>query len=193
MDAPGTPLKTPARSAMAASNGVAKLRAIDRVTRAYHGVGRQRIEVPEWADDESQPLELFIEPLSQADFEAIYAANPTMTGFEETVRLIIRKTRDDQGNPLFDARDLHALMHECHSAILTRIRTAIMAASTPKTVDEAKQILGEDTALAFRMMIADRLNKSLGEVTEWPMAHLLLWSAYCSLNPVKAGEAPSQL
>ena len=168
------------------TNGTPPPRAIDRARKAYHGVGRQRLEVQEWPDDEGRPLEVFFEPLSQADLEHLTAQNPKSV-YEEHVYLVINKLRDDQGQPLFDYRDKIALMHEVEAGIILRLKNAIWNSSSISTVDEAKQVLGQDSALEFRMMLADRLNVSLETVNSWPLTHLVLWAAYCTMNPAKAG------
>ncbi len=180
MESPQSTPPTPA------SNGTLPPRAIDRARKAYHGIGRQRLEIPEWPDDEGRPLEVFFEPLSQADLEHLTVQNPK-TVYEEHVYLLIKKLRDDQGQPLFDYRDKMALMGEVEAGIILRLKNAIWNSSSIQTVDEAKQILGEDQALEFRLMLADRLNRSLDEVNAWPLTHLVLWAAYCTLHPAKAG------
>jgi hypothetical protein len=174
-----------APAAPPATNGH-RPRAIDRARKAFHGVGRQRHEVPEWPDEAGQPLEVFFTPLSQADLEALSVQSPK-TVYEEHVYLLITKLRDDQGQPLFDYRDKQALMTEVESSVILRLKNAIWATSSIQTVDEAKAILGQDTALEFRMLLADRLNKSIEEVNSWPLTHLVLWAAYCSLHPHKPG------
>ena len=179
-DTMGVPLPAPS-----ATNGV-RPRAIDRARKAYHGVGRQRLEVPEWPDDQGHPLEVFFEPLSQADLEHLTAQNPTSV-YQEHVYLLINKLRDDQGQPLFDYRDKIALMHEVEAGIILRLKNAIWSTSSIQTVDEAKNILGTDQALEFRMMLADRLNVSLDTVNGWPLNHLVLWAAWITLHPTKAG------
>lgn len=170
-------------------NGALRPRAIDRARKAFHGIGRTRMEIAEWPDDEGRPLEVFFDPLTQADLEALSLDSPK-TAYDEHVVLLIRKLRDEHGQPLFDYRDKHSLMHEVEASIVQRIKNAIWSTSSISTIDEATQILGQDRALAFRLMIADRLSQSLETVNGWPLAHLVLWAAYCGQHPMKAGEAP---
>jgi hypothetical protein len=163
-----------------------KPRAIDRARKAFHGVGRQRVLIPEWASEEGEPLAVYFTPLSQADLEALTVQAPK-SPYEEHCYLLIAKLRDEQGQPLFDFRDKHSLMTEVESSIILRLKNLIWSTSSIATVDEAKQVLGDDKSLEFRLMLADRLNKSIDEVNQWPLTHLVLWSAYCSMNPQKPG------
>jgi hypothetical protein len=169
----------------AASNGL-RPRAIDRARRAFHGVGRKRVEIAEWPDEDGRPFEAFFEPLTQADLEYL-TLQQCKSPYEEHCYLLMRKLRDDQNLPVFDARDKITLMNEVEASVILRLKTEIWATSSIATVDEAKTVLGADGALEFRMMLADRLNKSIDEVNQWPLTHLVLWAAYCSIHPQKPG------
>lgn len=166
------------------------LRAIDRARKAYHTIGRQRLEVvKEWTDDDGQPLETFASPITQADLEAIAAREPK-TGYEEAVMLLVMKLRDDAGQPLFGWQDKHSLMTEVEAAIIIRLKNAIWNLSSIASVDQAKQILGEDRALAFRVRLSRLMGKSLEEVNGWTNDMLTL---YCADMTMEAEEKRREL
>lgn len=152
-------------------------RAIDRARKAFHLVGRRLLEaVPEWVDEEGRPLEVYATPITQADLEAITARVPK-GGYEETVALLIMKLRDETNQPLFTWQDKHTLMTEVESAVLIRLKNAVWNLSSIQTVDQARQILGDDKALAFRVRLARVMGKSLDEVNSWAPDTLTLFCA----------------
>lgn len=161
-------------------NGARPIRAIDRARSAWTAT-RDMVEVPEWADDSGTPLEVFFTRLTAADHEAVRAREPK-TDADTNVLLLIHKARDEQGKNLFEFGDRHMLLAEVEYAIILRVIGAMLRGRQIASVDEAKTILGDDKALAFRMALAEHLHKSLDEVEAMPVNELTLWAGFFAIK-----------
>ena len=162
---------------MSEMNGatVSTSRIIDRARQKFNSL-RERYVCKEWGEDDEHPLEVFFAPMTVNDLEAIDARSPK-THHDRNVFTLILKARDEQNQPLFQWGDAISLKTEVEYGIILDIVTAINNLRTITTVDQAKAILGEDGALAFRVRLARLMGKGLEEVQNWPIDHLMLFAA----------------
>ena len=162
---------------MSETNGTAvpSSRLIDRARQKFNSL-HERYLCKEWGEDDTHPLEVFFSPITVNDLEAIDARNP-ITHHDRNVLTLILKARDEQNQPLFQWGDAISLKTEVEYGVILDIVTAINSLRTIATVDQARVILGEDGALAFRVRLARLMGKGLEEVQAWPIDHLMLFAA----------------
>lgn len=156
-------------------NGVKKLRPIDRVRQAYQKA-RDMVRVPEWPDEDGNPLEVFFTPLTYAEHQQIIGYNP-QGNHEYNVYTLIAKARDAEGAPLFTPGDLATLKGEASYNVIIRIVSAINELGGLASVDEVKSLLGEDHALRFRVQLSLVLGKTIEEIAAMPTRDMTLYLA----------------
>jgi hypothetical protein len=128
-----------------AANGTVRKTTLERVRQSYSSVP-QRLLVPEWADEEGNPLEIFYTPITGIDDQTIEAREPKSNAERLVYRLIL-KSRDDNGRALFRWTDAPVLLKEVPYELLARVVLRIMGVTTSglgPTVEEAKADIESD-------------------------------------------------
>lgn len=114
---------------------------MERVKRSYTSAP-QRLLMPEWPDEQGNPMEIFYTPYTGLDDQTIDAREPK-SGAERLVLRFILKAHDDAGRAIFRWSDATALMKDVPFDLLIRVVNAAM--TTTPTVAEAKADLVLDT------------------------------------------------
>jgi hypothetical protein len=128
-----------------AVNGPVRKTPLERVRQSYSSVP-QRILVPEWADEQGNPMEIFYTPITGIDDQTIEAREPKSNAERLVYRLIL-KSRDDNGRALFRWNDAPVLLKEVPYELLARVVLRIMgiaASGLGPTVEDAKAELEAD-------------------------------------------------
>lgn len=128
-----------------AVNGPVRKTPLERVRQSYSSVP-QRLLMPEWPDEQGNPMEIFYTPYTGLDDQTIDARDPK-SGAERLVLRFILKAHDDTGRAIFRWNDAPVLLKEVPFDLLVRVVTATM--STTPSVAEAKAELEADPNLTF--------------------------------------------
>lgn len=118
---------------------------MERVKRSYTSAP-QRLLMPEWADEQGNPMEIFYTPYTGLDDQTIDAREPK-SGAERLVLRFILKAHDDAGRALFRWSDATALLKDVPFDLLVRVVSAVM--STQPGLAEARVELENDPNLTF--------------------------------------------
>src|SRR5688500_4187818 len=116
---------------------------MERVKRSYSSAP-QRLLMPEWPDEQGNPMEIFYTPYTGLDDQTIDAREPK-SGAERLVLRFILKAHDDAGRALFRWSDATALLKEVPFDLLVRVVSAVM--STMPGLAEARAELDADPNL----------------------------------------------
>lgn len=126
------------------SNGQAPWSPIERVSNGYRAA-RQRLLVPEWADPDGQPLEIYYTPTSGMESQAVEARNPRDEA-ERIVYHLILKAWDEHNKPLFRWQDAHTLLNAADYRVILQVVRRMLGLEPGETglpsVDEAKKNSG---------------------------------------------------
>lgn len=126
-----------------AVNGVRTMSPMERVRKSYSSAP-QRLLMPEWADEQGNPMEIFYTPYTGLDDQTIDAREPK-SGAERLILRFILKAHDDTGRAIFRWSDSAALLKEVPYDLIVRVVAAVMNA-TP-TVADARAELDADPNL----------------------------------------------
>ena len=118
---------------------------MERVKRSYTSAP-QRLLMPEWPDEQGNPMEIFYTPYTGLDDQTIDAREPK-SGAERLVLRFILKAHDDAGRAIFRWSDATTLMKEVPFDLLIRVVNAAM--TTTPTVADARAELDADPNLTF--------------------------------------------
>jgi hypothetical protein len=118
---------------------------MERVKRSYSSAP-QRLLMPEWPDEQGNPMEIFYTPYTGLDDQTIDAREPK-SGAERVVLRFILKAHNDAGRAIFRWSDATALLKEVPFDLLLRVVTATM--QTTPTVADARGELDADPNLTF--------------------------------------------
>jgi hypothetical protein len=101
------------------------MKAIERAKQHFDSFDLKEIEVPEWGDEEGNPLLIYAKPLTLAEQSKIvkYAKDDEVSLMAYT---LIFKGLDKEGNKLFDLNDKQDLMNNVDRLVLARISAEIM-------------------------------------------------------------------
>lgn len=120
-------------------------RAIDFVTRGYLNK-RKRIEVPEWIDDDGDPLEIYFGVFTsddadsgEAEMRQLYGPNRAeWPDHELRIRQVVAKAEYEDGSPVFNQGDVHALKTKCPMWIINRLYAQMVAVAVRREEIEGK-------------------------------------------------------
>lgn len=117
------------------------MRTIDRI-RQHHYANRKFIDVPEWPDEDGEPLRIYYSELTGHDVNQLNARE-TKNDPEYVATLVALKAQKEDGSLHFSMGDVHALLQNTHYPTLFRIAQAIQTRFTLPggTVDEVKKPL----------------------------------------------------
>lgn len=99
------------------------------------------IEVPEWGT-EGNPLKIFVKPATLYVRDKIYKAVTNDGGLESLVDIILVRSLDSLGQPMFDKNDKVDFMNKVDPDIIVRVATEInsdMQMSIDKELSEAEK------------------------------------------------------
>lgn len=113
---------------------------MERVKRSYSSAP-QRLLMPEWPDEQGNPMEIFYTPYTGLDDQTIDAREPK-SGAERLILRFILKAHDDAGRAIFRWSDATTLLKEVPMDLLVRVVSAAM--TTTPTVAEARAELDAD-------------------------------------------------
>jgi hypothetical protein len=90
------------------------------------------IEIPEWEDEQGNPTIIYSKPFTLGERKKLtkFAKDDDM---EFLVRLVIMKSLDAAGNPVFDIGDKMSLMNSVDPMIITKIANAM---TSGKSIEE---------------------------------------------------------
>lgn len=98
------------------------MKAIDRATNHFSNRTPTEIVVPQWADDQGNPLSIYIQPLTVKQRENLIKIERRVgQGLELLVQAVILHARDAQGEPLFTLEDKPALMNRVDPDVILMI------------------------------------------------------------------------
>ena len=101
------------------------MRAIDKAKNHFKTLEVQRIEVPEWGDDEGNPLVIFVSPLTLHETSTLFQLSKS-DEMEMLAQAIILKSLDEEGKKHFNIGDKLFLMNNCDRDVVVRVAGEIM-------------------------------------------------------------------
>lgn len=78
------------------------------------------IEVPEWADEKGSPAVIYSKPFTLNEKKKLYKFAKD-DDLEFVVRVVIMKSLDKDGSPMFDLSDKISLLNKVDPDVLTRL------------------------------------------------------------------------
>ena len=99
---------------------------IERVTTHFTAKEIRIIEVPEWADEDNKPLEIYVKPMTMNEKMKLYNKARSSNPLESLIDTIIMKALDKQGNPLFTIKDKQALLVKADTTIIIKVANKIL-------------------------------------------------------------------
>lgn len=99
--------------------------AIDRIRAHFDAIAKRKIDVPEWG------LEIHSTPLTIAERARIYRGLADDDSHTPLVRVLIVKSMDDQGNPVFSKADETHLLNHADPQIVVRVASEILSNEAP--------------------------------------------------------------
>lgn len=96
---------------------------IDRVT-AHYEKEPEKIEVPEWPDENGTPTVIYAKPLTLSERQKLKKISDD--DIELAAALLIMKAKDSKGEPLFTLDDKQKLMRNADSKVIVRISSRIL-------------------------------------------------------------------
>ena len=102
------------------------MKTIDRITHHYAQQQRLIIHVPEWGDENGNPLEIHVMPMTMAEVNIMQKiASKKASNVEQAVNVIVVKAKDKDGNRIFSINDRDTLMQNADYAVVSRIAEKI--------------------------------------------------------------------
>lgn len=102
-----------------------KSSAIRRATEHFKAKPLQRIEVPEWGDEDG-PLVVYSSPFTLKDQGRLQYLTEKQSHADTLAELLIMKLVDESGDKVFTVEDKSALRDDVDANIVARIANAIM-------------------------------------------------------------------
>ena len=99
---------------------------IERIKAHYDGLGRKRIEVPEWGDEHG-PLVIYARPMTLREKNRIFGRAEKGASLEALADLVILKAEDEEGRKLFRPEDRLALITHAEADVIARVAAEISA------------------------------------------------------------------
>jgi len=102
------------------------MKAIDRAKAHFDNLDIKKINVPEWGDDEGNPLVIYAKPLTLHETSKLFR----MAKEDDMAMLayvLIYKALDENGDKIFDLGDKNTLLNKVDRNVLIRVSNEIMA------------------------------------------------------------------
>jgi hypothetical protein len=128
-----------AQAAAAAQLGTAKRRPIDLIRQAF-STKMEKIEIPEWPDENGQPMAFYFGPMTAADLDILtpyFDKESKIPQIDKDLTLLVYKARDANGQQMFLDVDKPLLKTTALIHVLRRLLN-FMWLGPALTVEEAK-------------------------------------------------------
>jgi hypothetical protein len=99
--------------------------AIDNAVAHYKSIETKVIEVPEWGDDNANPLKIYCRPITLIEMKKFMALAKD-DEVEMLVYVLIYKALDESGDKIYTLEHKHALLNSVDSGVLVRVATEVM-------------------------------------------------------------------
>ena len=102
------------------------MKAIERAKAHFDSLDIKKISVPEWGDDDGNPLEIYAKPLTLQETSKLYR----MAKEDDMAMLayvLIYKALDANGDKIFNLEDKNTLLNKVDRNVLIRVSNEIMA------------------------------------------------------------------
>lgn len=109
------------------------MKAIDRAKAHFDSLDIKKIEVPEWGDDDGNPLVIYCKPITLAETQKLYKL-AREDDLAMMAYVVIYKALDAEGNKLFDLTDKNALLNKVDRDVLIKISTEMMSSMSDAQV-----------------------------------------------------------
>lgn len=109
------------------------MKAIDRAKAHFENLDIKKINVPEWGDDDGNPLVIYTKPLTLQETSKLYR----MAKEDDMAMLayvLIYKALDENGDKIFDLGDKNTLLNKVDRNVLIRVSNEIMAEQPEEVV-----------------------------------------------------------
>ncbi|MBO6759276.1 MAG: hypothetical protein JJ902_23335 [Roseibium sp.] len=116
--------------------------AIDLAKAHYQRIGRTRIEVPEWGPD-GEPFVIYATPMTVFHREQIRDMGNAESP-QNLIDTLIYKAQDENGGPVFTAKDRHDLLTKVDGRVVSRIALEIMAGPSDEVLEKNSETAGAD-------------------------------------------------
>mgnify|MGYP003628983743 FL=1 len=109
---------------------------IDIAKSHFENFGTQSVEVPEWKNEDGNPVILYWNPITLSEKNKLLKKSDTLNDVSLLADVLLMKALDKHGEKAFKAEDKLALMHKTDPDVLTRISTLMVQAPS---IDELKK------------------------------------------------------
>jgi hypothetical protein len=110
--------------------------AIDSVKAHFSRQMVRKIEVPEWAGEDGQPMIIYAHPLTLSEKQRLRTMAQTGGEMEILVNTLIMKAEDSEGKKRFDISHKHDLMNRADPDLVARV---VMQITRPRSEDELEK------------------------------------------------------
>jgi len=114
-------------------------RAVDQI-RHFSARDRQSITIPEWGD-----LTFYFTKLTVNDWEGVSERDPK-TPLERNMLLLALKAQGEDGKPVFQMGDMHALRSEADFTVVQRLITFMFQSSMPSVAAATEKLEADPTS-----------------------------------------------
>jgi len=101
------------------------MKAIDRAKAHFDSLDIKKIKVPEWGDDEGNPLVIYSKPLTLQETSKLFRLSKeddlTMMAY-----ILIYKALDENGEKIFSLEDKNILLNKVSREVLVRVASEMM-------------------------------------------------------------------
>jgi hypothetical protein len=109
------------------------MKAIDRAKAHFDNLDIKKINVPEWGDDEGNPLVIYAKPINLFETKKLMKfANDDSV--EMLAYVLMLKALDEKGEPMFTLENKHDLLNNVDKDVLARVANEIMNQQNPESV-----------------------------------------------------------
>ena len=107
----------------------ARSSVISRATEHFKAKPLKRIEVPEWGENESEPLVVYSAPFTLKDQSRIRYVAEKQSEVDVLAEVLIMKLMDENGDKIFTIEDKNDLRTNVDASVVSRIATQIMTSN----------------------------------------------------------------
>lgn len=110
------------------------MKAIESALAFTKAIGTRSIEVPEWKDENGQPVRIHWTPLTLSERERIFRGSDLkLTSYADVLHL---KALDAEGKKMFDLEDKVVLSTAVESGVVQRIALEILRAPSLEDLEK---------------------------------------------------------
>ena len=101
------------------------MKAIERAKAHFDSLDIKKISVPEWGDDDGNPLVIYSKPLTLQETSKLFRLSKeddlTMMAY-----ILIYKALDENGEKIFSLEDKNVLLNKVSREVLVRVASEMM-------------------------------------------------------------------